>query len=66
MVYDIVSGLFLLFFWCPCMASNVSAQYNGGFLPDIIHTVDPILLPSGNPFKCHEEFFFVFSATDPT
>ena len=20
-----------------------------------IHTVDPILLPSGNPFKCHEE-----------
>ena len=36
MVYYIVSGLFLLFFWCPCMASNVSVQYNGGFLPDII------------------------------
>ena len=35
MVYYIVSGLFLLFFWCPCMASNVSVQYNGGFLPDI-------------------------------
>ena len=33
MVYYIVSGLFLLFFWCPCMASNVSVQYNG---PDII------------------------------
>ena len=36
MVYYIVSGLFLLFFWCPCMAINVSVQYNGGFLPDII------------------------------
>ena len=28
--------LFLLLFWCPCMAINVSVQYNGGFLPDII------------------------------
>ena len=27
---------FLLFFWCPCMAINVSVQYNGGLLPDII------------------------------
>ena len=36
MVYYIVSGLFLLFFWCPCMASNVCVQYNGGLLPDII------------------------------
>ena len=35
------------------MAVNVSVQYNGGFLPDII--LDPLLLPSGNPFKCHEE-----------
>ena len=58
MVYYIVSGLFLLFFWCPCMASNVSVQYNGGFLPDITLSVDPILLPSGNPFKCHEEVLY--------
>ena len=36
MVYYIVSLLFLLFFWCPCMAINVSVQYNGGLLPDII------------------------------
>ena len=36
MVYYIVSGLFLMFFWCPCMASNVNVQYNGGLLPDII------------------------------
>ena len=36
MVYYIVSVLFLLFFWCPCMAINVSVQYNGGLLPDII------------------------------
>ena len=25
-----------LFFWCPCMAINVSVQYNGGLLPDMI------------------------------
>ena len=24
------------YFWCPCMAINVSVQYNGGLLPDII------------------------------
>ena len=36
-VLHIVSLSFLLFFWCPCMAiSNVSVQYNGGLLPDII------------------------------
>ena len=23
-------------FWCPCMAINVSVQYNGGLLPDVI------------------------------
>ena len=34
-VYCIVSVLFLLFFWCPCMAINVSVQYNGGLLPDM-------------------------------
>ena len=59
------------------MAINVSVQYNGGFLPDIIlltqcyyHRgirlyamksnpfichVDPMLLPLGNPIKCHQE-----------
>ena len=38
------------------MAINLSVQHNGGFLPDIIcYTVYPMLLPSGNPFKCHEE-----------
>ena len=25
-----------LFFWCPCMVINVSVQYNGGLLTDII------------------------------
>ena len=29
--------VFVLFFvWCPCMAINVSVQYDGGLLPDII------------------------------
>ena len=37
MMYYIVSVLFLLFVWCPCMAINVSVQYNNdGLLPDII------------------------------
>ena len=32
----------------------ISVQYNGGFLPDIILTVDPSLLPSlRNPVKYH-------------
>ena len=26
----------LPFCWCPCMAINISVQYDGGFLPDII------------------------------
>ena len=43
MVYYIVSGLFLMFFWCPCMAINVNVQYNGGLLPDIILFVDNVI-----------------------
>ena len=35
MLYYIVSVLFLLYVWCPCMAINVSVQYNAGLLPDI-------------------------------
>ena len=41
-VLDYLSLLFddvlvcLPFCWCPCMAINVSVQYDGGFLPDII------------------------------
>ena len=45
---------FNVFVCCPCMAINVSVQYNGGLLPDIIDTVDSMLLPLENPFKCHE------------
>ena len=26
----------LSLFWCPYMATNVSLQYNGGLLPDVI------------------------------
>ena len=58
MVYYIVSGLFLMFFWCPCMAINVNVQHKGGLLPDI-YTVDPMLSASGNLFKCHEEVSYL-------
>ena len=37
------------------ITNNVSVQYNGEFLPRY-YTVDPVLLPSGNPIKYHEEF----------
>ena len=36
------------------MSINVSVQYNGGLLPDIILLTQE-LLPSGNPFKYHVE-----------
>ena len=41
------------------MAINVSVQHNGVFLPGIILTVDPMPLPSGNPFKCHKEVLYL-------
>ena len=48
----------LNFCWCPCMAINVSVQYDGGFPPDIILLTQCYYLPSGNPFKCHEEVLY--------
>ena len=39
------------------MAINVSVQYDGGFLPDII-LLTQCYLPSGNPFKYHEEVLY--------
>ena len=41
------------------MAINVNVQYNGGLLPDIILTVDPMVSASGNLFKCHEEVLYL-------
>ena len=58
MVYCIVSGLFLMFFWCPCMAINVNVQYNGWASPRH-YTVDPMLSASGNLFKCHEDILYL-------
>ena len=34
--YVITTMFDLLFVWCPCMAINVSVQYNGGLLPGIL------------------------------
>ena len=56
MVYYIVSGLLLMFFWCRCVAINVNVQHNGGLLPDII---------SGNLFKCPEEVLCLQSLIPP-
>ena len=55
------------------MAINVNVQYNGGLLPDvtkknlhgIYYIVDPMLFPSGNPFKYHEDFFLYLQPLIP-
>ena len=41
------------------MAINVSVQYNGGLLPDIILLTQCYYLPQGDPFKCHEEVLYL-------
>ena len=45
----------LVFVRCPCMAINVSVQHNDGLPPGIMLLTQSMLLPSGNPFKYHEE-----------
>ena len=65
MVYYIVSGLFLMFFWCPCMAINVNIQYNGGLLPDIILLLTQCYLHGGTCLNAIKSFF-VLAAFDPT
>ena len=62
MVYYIVSVLFLLFFWCPCMAINVSVQYNGELLPDITLLTQCYFR---NSFKCHEEVLYLQPLISP-
>ena len=41
------------------MVINVSVQYNGGLLSDIVLLTQTMLSPSGNPFKCHEEVLYL-------
>ena len=65
MMYYIVSVLFLLLVWCPCMAINVSVQYNGGLLPDII-LLTQCYYHRGIRLNAMKSFFFVFAAYDPT
>ena len=44
------------FFWCPCMAINISVQYNGGLLPDII-LLTQCYYHRGT--RCHEEVLYL-------
>ena len=42
------------------MAIDVSGQYNGEFLSNIMLLIQCYyLIPSGNPFKCHEEVLYL-------
>ena len=58
-VYYIVSGLFSMFFWCPCMAINVNVQYNGGLLPGIILLTQCYLHRGTCLNKCHEKVLYL-------
>ena len=46
------------------MAINVSVQYNGGLLPDMI-LFTQCYFSSGNPFKCHEEVLYLQPLIQP-
>ena len=61
MVYYFVSGLFLMFFWCPCMAINVNVQCNGGLLADII-LLTQCYLHRGTCLNTIKRFCIVFSS----
>ena len=64
--YYVVSVLFLMFFWCPCMAITVNVQDNGGLLPDIILLTQCYFHRGTNPFKCHEEVLYLQPLIPPT
>ena len=64
MVYYVVSGLLLMFFWCPCMAINVNVQYNSGFLPDIILWTQ-CYLHRGTCLNAMKSFFCICSLLIP-
>ena len=66
MVYYIVSVLFLLFFLVSLhMAVNVSVQYNGGLLPDII-LLTQCHFHRGTHLYAMKRFCILFAAFNPT
>ena len=66
MVYYIVCFVFTVFSCCPCMAIDVSVQYNDGLLPDIILlTQCYLVIFIGEPVYMPRRDF-VFAAFDPT
>ena len=56
----------VFFFWCPCMAINISVQYKRRASPRL-YTVDPrlLLIPSGIPFKWPEDVLSLQPITIP-
>ena len=44
------------------MVINISVQYSGGLLPDIILLTQGYYVPVGNPFKYHVVAYFEFIA----
>ena len=64
-LYYIVPVLLLLAFWCPGMTINISIQYNGGLLPDIMLLAQcyPILCVMGYYIASGFAFLVSFSPT---
>ena len=58
MMYYIVFVSFSISVWCPCMAINVSVQYNGGLLPDII-LLTQCYYHQGTRYFYHEEVLYL-------
>ena len=50
-----------MFFWCPCMAINVSVQYNGGLLPDIILLLTQCYFHRGTRLNAIKRFCIICS-----
>ena len=64
MVNDVRHCLCFVFVWCPCMAINISVQYNSGLLPDIIRLTQ-CYYHRGTGLKCHEEVLYLQSMILP-
>ena len=54
------------FFWFPCMAIDVSVQYNGVLLPDILLLLTQCYYHRGIHLKCHEDVLSLQPMIPPT
>ena len=63
--YYVLKMFCFVFVWCTYMAINVSVQYNGGLLPDII-LLTQYYYHRGTRLNAKKEVKSLFAAYDPT